>query len=160
MNFNNRTTKAAEALQEANSLAVRNKNSQIDPLHLLFTMLNQEDGYVPLLIQKSDRDPSVILSAIQKKLNVLPKIDGNVQVILSPSLNKIFVKAEDEMKAMGDQYLTTEHLFLALLQVDNDAKTICHEFGIDAKIIRIAIESTRNGTKIDNPDPEMTLDAL
>jgi ATP-dependent Clp protease ATP-binding subunit ClpB len=115
MNFSNRTTKAAEALQEANNLAVRKKNNQIDALHLLFTMLGQEDGYVPMLIIKSDRDPKIILEATKKSLDNLPTIDGNAQVSLSPALNKILVKAEDEMKSMGDHYLTTEHLFLALL---------------------------------------------
>lgn len=123
-------------------------------------MLSQDDGYVPLLIQKSERDPTVIRLATQKKLNELSKIDGNIQVTLSPSLNKVFVKAEDEMKAMSDQYLTTEHLFLALLQIDNDVKKICNDFGLDYAMVKQLVATVRQGAKIDSPDPELTLDAL
>lgn len=160
MDFNNRTTKAAEAVQSANQLAVTSKHSQIDPLHLLYVMIEQSDGYVPLLIKKTDRDPQVILQAVSNKFNTLPKIDGNYQVSLSPNLNRIFVQAHQEMKTMGDIYLTTEHLFVALLDNDSDAKNICNEFGIDTKTIREAITDIRQGQKRDNPDPEATLDAL
>lgn len=144
MNFSNRTTKAAEAIQEANNLAVRKKHNQIDALHILLTMLGQEDGYVPLLITKSDRDPQVITEATKKALDSLPTIDGNAQLSLSPVLNKILVKAEDEMKSMGDQYLTTEHLFLALLQIDSQAKKICNEFGLTEKDVRTTLSTIRN----------------
>ena len=160
MNFSNRTTKAAEAIQEANNLAVRKKHNQIDALHILLTMLGQEDGYVPMLITRSDRDPKVVADATKKALDNLPTIDGNAQVSLSPILNKILVKAEDEMKSMGDQYLTTEHLFLALLQIDSQAKKICNEFGITEKEVRTTLAAIRNWSKIDSPDPENTLDAL
>lgn len=160
MNFSHYTTKAAEAIQEANALAVRSKHNQIDVLHIFFAMLSQEDGYAPLLITNGDRDPKVILQATTKALGDLPTIDGNAQVSLSPLLNKVLVKAEDEMKAMGDEYLTTEHLFLALLQIENPVKKICNEFGIDEKMIRNAISAIRNGSKINSPDPESSLDAL
>lgn len=160
MNFSNRTTKAAEAIQEANNLAVRKKHNQIDALHILLTMLGQEDGYVPMLITKSDRDPKVVADVTKKALDSLPTIDGNAQVSLSPVLNKILVKAEDEMKSMGDQYLTTEHLFLALLQIDSQAKKICNEFGLTEKEVRTTLSTIRNWSKIDSPDPENTLDAL
>jgi len=144
MNFSNRTTKAAEALQEANNLAVRKKHNQIDALHVFLTMLGQEDGYVPMLITKSDRDPKVITEATKKALDSLPTIDGNAQLSLSPVLNKILVKAEDEMKTMGDQYLTTEHLFLAVLHIDSQAKTICNEFGLTEKEVRTTLAAFRN----------------
>ena len=160
MNFNNRTTKAAEALQDANNLAVRKKNTQIDVLHLLFAMLIQEDGYVPMLIKKFDRDPITITEITKKALNDFSTIDGNTQLTISPALNKIFARAEDEMKSMWDQYLTTEHLFLSLLHIDSHAKKICNEFGIIEKEIRDIIITIRNGKKIDSLDPETTFDAL
>jgi ATP-dependent Clp protease ATP-binding subunit ClpB len=160
MNFNNRTTKAAEALNEANNLAATKKHNSIDPLHILFTMLRQEDGYIPMVVTKSDRDVNIILDATKKALDSLPTIDGNVQISMSPVLHKILIKAEDEMKSMGDHYLTTEHLFLALLQIDSNAKKICNEFGITDKIIRDLLSTMRNGSIIDSPDPENTLDAL
>lgn len=144
MNFSHRTTKAAEALQEANNLAVKKKHNQIDSLHLLFTMLGQENGYVPILIKKSDRDPQVITEATKKALDSLPTIDGNVQLSLSSMLNKILLKAEDDMKSMGDQYLTTEHLFLAVLHIDSQAKTICNEFGLTEKEVRTTLAAFRN----------------
>lgn len=161
MNFSNRTTKAAEAIQEANALAVRSKHSQIDTLHLMAAMLAQTDGYVPSLITKADRDPQVINQAIHAALDKLPTIQGEaLGMSISPTLNKVLVKAEDEMKSMKDQYLTTEHLFLTLIQIDNPVKKICAEFGLDEKVIRNALFAIRNGAKIDNPDPEATLDAL
>lgn len=160
MNFNNRTTKASEAIQDANALAVRRQHGQIDVLHLFFSMLHQQEGYVPLLIQKVERDPIIIIQAIQKALDVLPTIDGNVQLSLSPSLNKVLVKSQDEMKTMGDHYLTTEHLLLASLQIDSPVKKICNEFGITETTIRSALSLMRNGSKIDSSDPETNLDAL
>ena len=161
MNFSNRTTKAAEAIQEANTLAVRSKHSQIDSLHLMAAMLAQADGYVPSLITKADRDPQIIMQAVHAALDKLPTIQGEASgMSIAPTLNKVLVKAEDEMKSMKDKYLTTEHLLLALVQIDNPVKKICAEFSLDEKVTRNSILATRNGSKIDSPDPEATLDAL
>ena len=129
MNFSHYTTKAAEAIQEANALAVRSHHNQIDNLHLMATMLAQTDGYVPSLITKADRDPQVISQAVHAAIDKLPTIQGEASgMSISPTLNKVLVKAEDEMKSMKDQYLTTEHLLLALVQIDNPVKKICAEF--------------------------------
>lgn len=160
MNFNNRTTKAAEALQEANNLAVNKKNNQIDVLHIFWAMLLQGDGYIPTLITKNEKDIKTIIEATKNSINTLPIIDGNIQISISSPLNKVLTKAQDEMKNMWDQFLTTEHIFLALLQIENKAKQICNEFGINEKNIRETITILRNWNKIDNPDPENTLDAL
>ena len=115
MNFQKFTVKAAEAVQEAQQLAQANQHSTIDVSHLLLAMIKQNDGFVPGLIKKSGSTTQAVEQIVLQDMNKLPRVQGNAQISITQALNTAFNEAEKIMQSMGDQYLTTEHLFLAIL---------------------------------------------
>lgn len=125
MNFNKFTIKASEAVQEAHDLTLRHKNNQIDVVHLLLAMLDQQDGFVPMILKKMGKSVENLQSDLQGQLEKLPTVEGNMQIGVSQELNKVFLEAENIMAKMGDSYVTTEHLFLAILKGSSESKRAC-----------------------------------
>jgi ATP-dependent Clp protease ATP-binding subunit ClpB len=160
MNFNKYTIKASEAVQTAQTLAQQYKHNAIDVLHLFFAMLGQKDGYIPTIIKKSQADIHQIQQEISKKLQSLPTVTGQTQLQITPEANRSLNDAEKYMNKMGDSYVTTEHLLLAIFDGNNDVKTILTQAGLDKDIVQSTINDIRNGETIQSQDPENTLDAL
>lgn len=160
MNFEHYTTKAAEAIQAAQQLAYNNKNNHIDEIHLLAAMMQQADGFVPQIFG-SDR--ATILAWLQNKLHSLPTIEWDHQLGISPQLNKDLLETDQQMKKMNDEYLTTEHLLLAIRKnnspfIQDLTKQLSEP--IDYTTLYATITSMRNGKTVQNQDPEGTMDAL
>jgi len=122
MNFNKFTIKASEAVQWAHDLAIQNKNNLIDIPHLFYSMLEQTDWYVPTILSKLWKNIQEIKNKNLSHINTLPQIQWQYQIWVSQDLNKIFLDAEKTMNKMWDAYLTTEHLFLAILENNSSTK--------------------------------------
>lgn len=160
MNFNKLTIKASEAIQEANSLCSNRGNSQILPEHLFFAMIEQTDGYLPVIIKKLWKNLEQLKAETILLLDQLPKIQWANQIGISSDLNAIFEQSEQEMKDLGDLYITTEHFFLALVKIENTVKKLLEKFDIDYTMAKNTILQIRNGEKVETNDPEVSLEVL
>ncbi|KGP75932.1 hypothetical protein JT05_07765, partial [Desulfosporosinus sp. Tol-M] len=111
------TQKSQEAIGNAQNMAERNGNSQVEPEHLLLALLEQGDGVVPQVLSKLNMAVGVLIKTIRQEINRLPRISGgNVQLSISPRLRTVLVAAHDEMGTFGDEYVSTEHLLLAIFE--------------------------------------------
>jgi len=160
MNFEKYTQKAGEAVQSANNLALEQKNNQIDITHLLLAMIKQTDGYIPAILSRLKIDVEKIKSTLILELEKLVKLSGEYQISISPNLHKILSEAEKIMTKMWDEYLTTEHLFLAILKWENNIKNILANEWINYDLVYNTIKEMRNWEKIQSQNPENTMDAL
>lgn len=160
MNFNKLTIKASEAIQEANSLCSNRGNNQILPEHLFFAMIEQTDGYLPVIIKKLWKNLEQIKAETILLLDQLPKIQWANQIGISSDLNNILEQSEQEMKTLGDLYITTEHFFLSLLKIENPVKKLLEKFDIDYTMAKNTILQMRNGEKIETNNPEVSLEVL
>ena len=160
MNFNKLTIKASEAIQEANSLCINRGNNEITTEHLFFAMLEQADGYLPLILKKMGKNIEQIKAETIVLLDKLPRIQGTNQIGLSNELNRILEQSEREMKELWDAYITTEHFLLTILKNDNKIKQLLEKLNITYQIAHETILQMRNGEKIETNDPEVSLEAL
>lgn len=160
MNFNKLTIKASEAIQEANSLCINRGNNEITTEHLFFAMLEQADGYLPLILKKMGKNIEQIKAETIVLLDKLPRIQGTNQIGLSSELNRILEQSEREMKELWDAYITTEHFLLAILKNDNKIKQLLGKLNITYQVAHETILQMRNGEKIETNDPEVSLEAL
>ena len=160
MNFNKLTIKASEAIQEANSLCINRGNNEITTEHLFFAMLEQADGYLPLILKKMGKNIEQIKAETIILLDKLPRIQGTNKIGLSSELNRILEQSEREMKELWDAYITTEHFLLTILKNDNKIKQLLEKLNITYQIAHETILQMRNGEKIETNDPEVSLEAL
>jgi len=160
MDFNKFTVKASEVIQDSHNLALQMKHNKIETLHIVSSMLQQNDWYVPLIFKKLKISEGLVLEQIQNELNKLPKISWNYQIWLDPELNKILSESEKIMNKMMDSYITTEHILLAILNSNDKSKKILENFWINYKIIEKTIEEIRKWQKVESQDPENIMDAL
>ena len=116
MNAQKFTQKSLETIQLANNLALENNNMQIEQEHLLYALLKQEDSLILKMIEKMEIDKTYFTEAVESALEKRTKVSGG-QVYIGQYLNKVLVQAEDEAKAMGDEYVSVEHLFLSLIHI-------------------------------------------
>ena len=160
MNFNKLTIKASEAIQEANSLCINRGNNEITTEHLFFAMLEQTDGYLPLILKKMGKNIEQIKAETIVLLDQLPRIQGTNQIGLSSELNRILEQSEREMKELWDAYITTEHFLLTILKNDNKIKQLLEKLNITYQVAHETILQMRNWEKIETNDPEVSLEAL
>ena len=150
MDPNRLTTKSAEALQGAMQLAGKLKHSEIKPEHLALVLLRQGDGIVPALFQKLEQDPSAIAEVLQQKVSSFPTVSGPTQAYLSSELRQVFADAETHAGKLRDEYISTEHLLLALLQIDR-LKALLE---VSEKEVTKALQDLRGSQKVTDRDPE------
>ena len=161
MNPEKFTQKSLEAIQEAQNVAVRNQNSSIEQVHLLSALLTQESGLIPQIFTRMTVDARDLLSRVDRVIAGLPKVSGNVQQYISQALNQALVDAEDQANRMQDEYVSVEHLVMALLdKPDRDMKEIWSAFGINKKDFQAACMAIRGNAKVTNQTPEETYDVL
>ncbi len=161
MNPEKFTQKSLEALQEAQSIAIRNQNSAIEQAHLMSALLTQESGLIPQIFTKMTIDPRELLARTDQVIAGYPKVSGNVQQYLSQPLNRALVEAETQAKKMQDEYVSVEHLVMALLEMpDKDMKEIFRAFSISKKEYMNAVQSIRGSARVTNQNPEETYDVL
>src|SRR6202042_428406 len=114
------TVKAQEALQAAQEMGERSSQQQIEPLHLLWALVAQGDGVVPPLLEKLGVSPTTLASEVQKQVERLPKVSGVSDQFLSKASNEILERAFDEAQRLKDEYVSTEHILLAIAGGDRD----------------------------------------
>ena len=160
MNIQKFTQKSVEAINDCEKLAYEYGNQEIEQEHLLVALLQQEDGLILKLIEKMDIQKEHFLDNAKKHLAARVKVSGG-QVYVGQDLNKVLIHAEDEAKQMGDEYVSVEHLFLALLKYPNKAmKEIFKEYGITRDRFLQALSTVRGNQRVVSDNPEATYDTL
>ena len=160
MNYDQFTLKAQDAIQQANSIAQQEDHSEIGTEHLLLALLEQEDGVIPPLVERIGLKVSTLIQQVEDLLATYPRITGNAQVSFSPELQKIIAKAEKEVTLLKDEYLSTEHLFLAIAQSDSRCGNLLRNNGITKDSILSALKAVRGNQRVTNQDPEATMQSL
>ncbi|HXN18354.1 MAG TPA: ATP-dependent chaperone ClpB [Candidatus Binatus sp.] len=155
------TIKAQEALQAAQEMAGRTGQQQIEPLHVLWALLSQNEGVVPPLLEKLGVSPTALASEVEAQINRLPKISDVSQQYLSPPTNKILDKAFDESQRLKDEYVSTEHILLGLASDSRDpASQLLARYGVTHDAILQAMTSIRGSHRVTSQNPESTYRAL
>ena len=160
MNISKFTQKSLEAVQNTEKLAYEYGNQQIDQEHLLYSLLTVEDSLIFKLITKMGISGDQFRDEVQQAIGKLPKVSGG-QVYFSNDANKVLVNAEDEAKAMGDEYVSVEHLFLVMLKQPNKAvKELFRLYGITKESFLQALSTVRGNQRVVSDNPEATYDTL
>ena len=160
MNINKFTQKSMEAVQNCEKLAYEFGNQEIDQEHLLKSLIDQEDGLILKLIEKMEINTAHFSNRVTEDLNKKVKVQGG-DLRISNDLNKVLITAEDEAKAMGDEYVSVEHLFLSLLKYPNKAmKELFKEYGITRDRFLTALSTVRGNQRVTSDNPEATYDTL
>ena len=160
MNISKFTQKSLQAVQDLEKTAYEFGNQEIEQEHLLYNLLHQEDSLILKLIEKMEIQKEHFLGTVEKALEARTKVSGG-QLYIGQDLNKVLVSAEDEAKAMGDSYVSVEHLFLALLRYPNAGiKKIFKEYGITRERFLQALSTVRGNQQVTTDNPEATYDTL
>ena len=160
MNISKFTQKSVQAVQDLEKVAYEYGNQEIEQEHLLYTLLTQEDSLILKLIEKMEINKEYFLNTVKNALDAKVKVSGG-ELRFGQYLNKALVNAEDEAKAMGDEYVSVEHLFLALLKYPSPSmKKIWSEFGITKERFLQALSTVRGNQRVVSDNPEATYDTL
>ena len=160
MNINRFTQKSVESINNSQKIAMDHGNQALEQVHLLLSLLQVEDSLIAKLLQKMGIPLDSFTRAVEEKINALPKVSGGQQYF-SQDANKVVMNAEDHAKAMGDEYVSVEHIFLALLKDgDKTIRELFKEFGITKDKFLSALSSVRGNQKVMTDNPEGTYDAL
>ena len=160
MNINRFTQKSVESINNSQKIAMDHGNQALEQVHLLLSLLQVEDSLIAKLLQKMGIPLDSFERAVEEKINALPKVSGGQQYF-SQDANKVVMNAEDHAKAMGDEYVSVEHIFLALLKDgDKTIRELFKEFGITKEKFLSALSSVRGNQKVMTDNPEGTYDAL
>ncbi len=161
MNINKFTQKSMEAVQNCEKLAYEYGNQQIEQEHLFYSLLTLDDSLILKLLTKMGISKELIINEAQQKLAGLPKVSGSSQVYISNDLNKVLINAEDESKAMGDEYVSVEHIFLSMLKyADRTMKELFRQYGITRDTFLQALSTVRGNQRVVSDNPEATYDTL
>ncbi|MBR2509833.1 MAG: ATP-dependent chaperone ClpB [Lentisphaeria bacterium] len=160
MNIEKFTNKSKEALMFAQQYAQELGNAEINSLHLLHALLNQNEGLIPSLIEKMGLSKSIFKNAVDDAVNKLPKVQGAADLYQSRDFSQVLQSAMKKASEMHDDYVSVEHLFLAILENGGKAAEILKQSGISADKVLNALQSVRGNQRVDNPDPENTFEAL
>ncbi|WP_213190527.1 ATP-dependent chaperone ClpB [Cloacibacterium caeni] len=159
MNLNQYTTKSQEAIQKAQQIALDFGHQSIEPQHLLEGILQVDENISAFLMKKSEADLNLIREKNREALEKLPKVEGG-NIYLSQSANKILLDAPNVAKKMGDEYVTIEHLWLSLLEVNSEVSKILKDFGVTKNSLEAAIKELRKGSKATSASSEETYQSL
>ena len=160
MNINKFTQKSIQAVNDLEKIAYEYGNQEIEEEHLLYCLLNQEDSLILKLIEKMEINKDEFQRSLIDALNKRPKVSGG-QVYIGKDLNRVLVSAEDEAKAMGDEYVSVEHLFLSLLRYPNAGiRDLFRNYGITRDRFLQALSTVRGNQRVTSDNPEVTYDTL
>ena len=161
MNINKFTQKSIQAVQGCEKLAYEFGNQQVGQEHLLASLLQLEDSLILKLITKMEISGDRFKNEAEQLINKLPKVSGSGQIYINNDLNKVLINAEDEAKAMGDEYVSVEHLFLCLMKEANKSlKDLFKNYGIDRNRFLQALSTVRGNQRVVSDNPEATYDTL
>lgn len=160
MNINKFTQKSLQAVQDCEKTAMEYGNQEIEQEHLLYALLTQDDSLILKMMEKMGLDKNLVVDRVEQAIAKRPKVQGG-QPYVGQYLNKALISAEDEMKQMGDEYVSVEHLFLALLKhPSKDMKQLFRELGISREGFLQALSTVRGNQKVTSDNPEATYDTL
>ena len=160
MNISKFTQKSVQAVQDLEKIAYEYGNQEIEEEHLLYALLTQEDSLILKLIEKMEIQKEYFIDTVKKALDAKVKVSGG-QLHFGQYLNKALVSAEDEAKAMGDEYVSVEHLFLSMLKNPSPSmKKLFNEFGITRERFLQALSTVRGNQRVVSDNPEATYDTL
>ena len=160
MNISKFTQKSVQAVQDLEKVAYQFGNQEMEEEHLLYALLEQEDSLILKLIEKMEIDKDYFRNSLNQALDARVKVSGG-ELRVGQYLNKALVSAEDEAKAMGDEYVSVEHLFLALLRYPSPSmKKLFQEFGITKERFLQALSTVRGNQRVVSDNPEATYDTL
>ncbi|MCI9209322.1 MAG: ATP-dependent chaperone ClpB [Eubacterium sp.] len=160
MNIQKFTQKSIEAINDCEKLAYEYGNQEIEQEHLLAALLRQPDGLIQKMIEKMEINTEHFMDNAIRRLEQRVKVSGG-QVYIGQALNKVLISAEDEAKQMGDEYVSVEHLFLAMLKYPNPAlKELFKEYGITRDRFLQALSTVRGNQRVTSDNPEATYDTL
>ncbi len=161
MNLNKFTEKAQEAVLESQTLAQALGHQTIEPEHLLLSLIRQSDGIVPQVLQKLNQNPEQLAALIERELNTRARVSGsNVRTSLSQALNDVLAAAEREAKAMRDEYVSTEHILLALVKSRGSLGTLLTARGLNPNAVLQALMAVRGSARVTSQNPEGTFQAV
>ncbi|MDO5545300.1 MAG: ATP-dependent chaperone ClpB [Eubacteriales bacterium] len=164
MNFNNYTQKSLEAVQSARDLAVQNNHQQMEQVHLLLALLRQDGGLIPQLLRKMDVTVESLEAAAAAELRKIPAVTGSRDAdrfYITADVDASFQKAEEEAKAMKDEFVSVEHLFLGLLETARGGvKTLFDTYRVTKENTLKALQAVRGNQRVTSDNPEGTYDAL
>ncbi len=161
LRFDKMTVKAQEALQQAQEIAARHENQAVEPVHLLEALVQQQDGVVPPLLARLGIRTEQLAPEIDREIGRLPKVQGFAQQHLGRPLNDILEKSFDEATKFKDEYVSTEHLFLAIAGADRDpAGKLLKKLGASYEAILQALAGVRGSQRVTSQNPETTYAAL
>ncbi|MBO6154510.1 MAG: ATP-dependent chaperone ClpB [Lachnospiraceae bacterium] len=161
MNINKFTQKSMEAVSACEKLAYDYGNQEIEQEHLMLALLQQQDGLIPRLIEKMEINLEHFTENAIKRVEARVKVSGAGQVYVGKDLNNVLIHGEDEAKVMGDEYVSVEHLFLAMLKKPNKAmKEMFNEYGLTRDRFLQALSEVRGNVRVTSDNPEATYDTL
>ena len=160
VNIQKFTQKSIEAINDIEKVAYDFGNQEVEEEHLLYALLHQEDGLIGRLIEKMEIDPGTFERAVENTLDSKVKVSG-AKPYIGQYLNKALTEAEDEAKAMGDEYVSVEHIFLSMLKNPSpETKKLFRQFGITRETFLQALSSVRGNQRVVSDNPEATYDTL
>ena len=164
MNINRFTEKSQDALREAQSIATRRNHQGVDVEHLLLAMLEQTDGLAPAIVQAAGANVAALKQRLNQELDRLPQVSGPTgapeQIYVTPQLNRTLTRAEDEAATLKDEYVSIEHLLLAVVEERGRAAQLLREQGVSRESLMAALQKIRGGQRVTSPTPETTYQAL
>ncbi|MCI8583497.1 MAG: ATP-dependent chaperone ClpB [Dorea sp.] len=160
MNINKFTQKSIQAVQDCEKIAIEYGNQEIEQEHLFYALLTQEDGLIPKMMEKMGLDVNLITNRVEQAIRKRTKVQGGKQYV-GQDLNNVLIHAEDEAKQMGDEYVSVEHLFLALLKYPSRiTKEMLREMGVSKEGFLQALSTVRGNQRVTSDNPEATYDTL
>ncbi len=160
MDINKFTQKSQEAINDAQAMAIKNSNPEVNEIHLAYALVNNSDSIVSQIIKSMDVDYEGYRNELIKKVDSMPSQSGNSNTYPSQVFQRILLKAKDVAKEMGDSFVSTEHIFLSLLKEKTEVDSINKKFGISAVSFKNSIQNVRKGQKVTNDNPEETTNPL
>ena len=165
MNANKYTKRSMEAIQEAQSLALNFNHQQIEQLHLLLALLRQENGLIPQLLKRMGKTPESLEAAVEDKLRQLPAVTGSGReagkYYIARSVDQLFSQAEEVAASMKDEFVSTEHIFLAMIdRPDNAVRSLFQTYQIQREEALKALQEIRGSQRVTSDNPEDTYEAL
>ena len=160
MNISRFTQKSIEAVNNCEKLAYEFGNQEIEQEHLLYSLLTLEDSLILKLVEKMEMNKQAFLNRVENAISKRVKVQGG-KLYIGEALNKVLISSEDEAKHMGDEYVSVEHLFLAILKHPNsEIKNIIKEYGLTRDRFLLALSTVRGNQKVTSDNPEATYDTL
>lgn len=160
MNISKFTQKSMQAVERSEKLAYEYGNQEIEQEHLMYALLTLEDSLILKLIEKMEIQKEHFVNRVEQALNKRVKVQGG-QVYVGKDLNKVLISAEDEAKQMGDEYVSVEHLFMAMMKYPNrELKEVFREYGINRERFLLVLSTVRGNQRVTSDNPEATYDTL